>query len=70
LRELRRTPQGRGVPVLALTEGTLDPIGRERLSERVRQVVQIDKDGMDELLEEIRAIAMERRIQKGDKRNG
>jgi CheY-like chemotaxis protein len=70
LRELRRTPQGREVPVLALTEGTLDPIGRERLSERVRQVVQIDKDGMDELLEEIRAIAMERRIQKGDKRNG
>jgi CheY-like chemotaxis protein len=70
LRELRRTPEGRGVPVLALSEGTLDHVGREQLAERVRQVLQTDKDGMDELLEEIRVIATERRKRKGKERNG
>jgi signal transduction histidine kinase/CheY-like chemotaxis protein len=65
LRELRRTPEGRAVPVLALSEGSLDPGERERLCERVRQVVQTDEDGMDELLAEIRAIAAERMGQNG-----
>jgi DNA-binding response OmpR family regulator len=60
LRELRRTPEGRRVPVLALTEGSLDEAERDRLSDRVRQVVQTGDDGMDELLDEIRAIAAER----------
>jgi signal transduction histidine kinase len=60
LRDLRRTPEGRAVPVLALTEGSLDEAERDRLSDRVRQVVQTDGDGMDELLDEIRAIAAER----------
>jgi CheY-like chemotaxis protein len=65
LRELRRTPEGRGVPVVALTEGRLDPAERERLGERVRQVVQTDEDGMGDLLAELRAIAAERTGRKG-----
>jgi CheY-like chemotaxis protein len=60
LRELRRTPEGRAVPVLALTEGSMDDAERDRLSDRVRQVVQTDDEGLNELLEEIRAIAAER----------
>jgi hypothetical protein len=38
---------------------------RERLHDRVRQVVQTDGDGMDELLVEIRAITAERMGRKG-----
>jgi CheY-like chemotaxis protein len=65
LLELRRTPEGRAVPVVALTEGSLDAAERERLHDRVRQVVQTDGDGMDELLVEIRAITAERMGRKG-----
>ncbi len=67
LRELRKSPGGRDVPVVALTEGSLDPEERERLCERVRQVVQVDEDGMDELLAELRRISAER---KGKGRDG
>jgi CheY-like chemotaxis protein len=70
LRELRAMPEGRAVPVVALTEGSLDPGERERLSERVRQVVQTDEDGMDKLLAELRGIAAERAGTVGERRNG
>jgi hypothetical protein len=38
----------------------MDDAERDRLSDRVRQVVQTDDEGLNELLEEIRAIAAER----------
>jgi signal transduction histidine kinase/DNA-binding response OmpR family regulator len=60
LRELRRDPGLRGVPVIALTEGGLAPEERARLRDQVRQIVQTGEDSVDELLAELKRIAAER----------
>ena len=60
LRELRRSPEGRAVPVIALTEGGLPPEERARLRDQVRQVIQTGEDSVDDLLAELRRIAAER----------
>ncbi|WP_169791158.1 PAS domain S-box protein [Rubellimicrobium mesophilum] len=72
LRELRRDPGLRGVPVIALTEGGLAPEERARLRDQVRQIVQTGEDSVDELLAELKRIAAERagRRPADEKREG
>ena len=60
LRELRRDPELRAIPVIALTEGGLAPEERARLRDQVRQVIQTGEDSVDELRAELRRIAAER----------
>ena len=60
LRELRRDPGLRRIPVIALTEGGLAPEERARLRDQVRQIVQTGEDSVDELLAELKRIAAER----------
>ncbi|WP_246849639.1 response regulator [Rubellimicrobium arenae] len=60
LRDLRRTPDWRHIPVIGLTEGGLDPGERARLRDQVRQVVRIGEDSLDDLLAEIQRISVDR----------
>ena len=67
LRDLRRSPDHRAIPVIALTEGGLPPEERARLRDQVRQVIQPGEDSVDELLDELKRIAAER---AGTKKEG
>jgi DNA-binding response OmpR family regulator len=60
LRDLRRSPEGRTIPVIALTEGGLSPEKRVQLCDQVRQVIHTGEESVDELLDELRRIAAER----------
>ena len=67
LGRLRRSPDLRAIPVIALTEGGLPPEERARLRDQVRQVIQPGEDSVDELLDELKRIAAER---AGTKKEG
>ena len=67
LGRLRRSPDLRAIPVIALTEGGLPPEERARLCDQVRQVIQPGEDSVDELLDELKRIAAER---AGTKKEG
>ncbi len=60
LRELRRNPGWRTIPVIALAEGDLSPEDGLRLREQVTQVIATGEDGAEELLAELKRIAAER----------
>ncbi len=60
LRELRRNPGWRTIPVIALAEGELLPGEDARLREQVTQVIATGAEGADELLAELKRIAAER----------
>jgi DNA-binding response OmpR family regulator len=58
LRELRRNPEWRTIPVIGVTEGEVTPRQRESLQGTVRQIVQAGDDASgDELVAELRRIA-------------
>jgi CheY-like chemotaxis protein len=58
LQRLRKNPEWRAIPVIALTEGEISPAQRERLEGQVRQIVQTGEDASDEeLIAELRRIA-------------
>ena len=58
LQRLRKNPDWRTIPVIALTDGEISPDQRERLEGQVRQIVQTGEDTSDEeLIAELRRIA-------------
>jgi PAS domain S-box-containing protein len=57
LRELRRRPELRDLPVIALTEGQVAPEELEKLRGEVRSVVPAEDGIPDELVSELRRIA-------------
>ncbi len=58
LQKMRKNPEWRTIPVIALTDGEMSPAQRERLEGRVRQIVQTGEDDFDEgLIAELRRIA-------------
>ncbi|MBP1807098.1 response regulator [Rubellimicrobium aerolatum] len=60
LRDLRRDPAWRTIPVIALAEGALPPEARAPLGDGATPVIPTGEDGAEELLAELRRVAAER----------
>jgi CheY-like chemotaxis protein len=61
IKELRRRPEWRSIPVIGVTDGDLPPSERERLQEHLREIIQTSEDGSEEeLIAELRKIASAR----------
>lgn len=55
LQELKRRPEGKGVPVIVLTDRPLSAAERSRLNGQVRQVISSEAGGEDDIIRELRA---------------
>jgi PAS domain S-box-containing protein len=62
LRELRREPDWRDVPIVVLSAPDLAPEERARLRADARQVIRVDEDLPEELIEVLRRIAPRRPV--------
>ena len=66
IQELRRRPEGRAIPIIALTDGGVTETERERLQGKVRDIIHTDEAGSEEeLLAELRMIASGRADRSG-----
>jgi CheY-like chemotaxis protein len=57
VQDIRRHPEWRSIPLIALAEGELSAPEIERLRGQVRRVVQSEDDPPTELIAELRSIA-------------
>ncbi len=60
LRDMRRRPEWRAVPMVALADRELPPAERERLQGQVRRIVQTEDGVPEDLVAELRRIASAR----------
>jgi CheY-like chemotaxis protein len=60
LRDMRRRPEWRAVPVVAIADRELPPAERERLQGQVRRIVHTEDGVSEELVAELRRIASAR----------
>lgn len=65
LRALRKLPDGKSLPVIAVTERGLTPQERARLQDQVRQIVQADDGLAEDLMSELRSIAKKAAMEGG-----
>jgi PAS domain S-box-containing protein len=61
IQDLRKRPEGRSIPIIALTEGGMTEAELERLQGKVRDIIHTDEEGSEEeLIAELRMIASAR----------
>jgi PAS domain S-box-containing protein len=61
IQDLRKRPEGRSIPIIALTEDGVTDAERERLQGKVRDIIHTDEEGSEEeLIVELRRIASAR----------
>jgi DNA-binding response OmpR family regulator len=61
IQDLRKRPEGRSIPIIALAEGGVTEAELERLQGKVRDIIHTDEEGSEEeLIAELRMIASAR----------
>jgi DNA-binding response OmpR family regulator len=61
IKELRKRPEWRSIPIIGVTDGDLAPAERDRLQGQLREIIQTDAEGSEEdLIAELRKIASDK----------